>query len=332
MPQPTLGDVHISAALTMIATAYVQGEGNYVADKVFPIVPVEHQTDQYFVWTKGDWFRDEAQLRADGSESAGTGMGLTTSSYAAQVRALHKDIGAQVRNNADPAVDVDVATTKFLMQRMLITRERNFASNFFATGKWGTDITGTAGGTPGSSTPAPWDDDVGGDPFTDIAVGQTAILQKTGFKPNKLTLSWPVYQALRKHPLIIDRIKYSNPTFAGTITPQLLASAFDVDQVLVAEAVYNSAAEGNTDSFSFIMGKNALLSYAPPAPGLMIPSAGYIFAWRGLASQFGSIGIRVNQIPMPWLGLETIRTEAEMAYDMKTVGTDLGYFFSNIVS
>ena len=330
MPQPTFNQVHISAALTMIATAYVQEPAAYVADKVFPIVPVEFQTDQYFVWTKDDWFRDEAKPRADGTESAGTGMGLTTASYSATVKALHKDVGAQVRNNCDPAVDIDVATTKFLMQRMLISRENQFATKYFTTGLWGTDVVGTAGGTPGTTTPPLWSDDANGDPFTDIATGQTSILQKTGHKPNKLTLGWAVYQALRKHPLIIDRVKYSNPTFAGTITPALLAAAFDVDEVLVSEAVYNTAAEGATGSYSFIIGSNALLSYAPKAPAIMVPSAGYLFAWRGLASQFGSIGIRVNQIPMPWLGLETVRTEAEMAYDMQAVGTDLGYFFSGI--
>jgi hypothetical protein len=27
--------------------------------------------------------------------------------------------------------------------------------------------------------------------------------------PNVLTLAWPVYQALRKHPLVIDRVKYT---------------------------------------------------------------------------------------------------------------------------
>ncbi len=334
MPQPTVSDVHVAAALTQIATAYFQDESFYIADKVFPLVPVVHQTDKYFRWTKADLFRDEAQLRADATESAGTGVNLDTASYSAKVWALHQDLGPQVRANADPAVDLDVASTRMLMQKMLIRRDRFFATNYLATSVWATDITGTAtatAGAPGSSTPPQWDDDANSDPFTDIAVGQTTILQNTGFMPNTLVLGWPVYQALRKHPLIIDRIKYTNPAFAGTVTEALLAQCFDVDRVVVSKATYNTAGEALAMSGSLIAGKVALLCYAAPQPGIMVPTAGYTFAWSGFTG-LNSLGVRVSQIPMNWLGLGLVRNECEMAFDMQVVGSDLGYYFTTITS
>lgn len=331
MPSPVVSDVHVAAALTQIATAYVQSEDNYIADKVFPMVPVQHQTDKYFRWSKADFFRDEAQKRADAVESAGTGVNLDTASYSASVWALHQDIGPQIRANADPSVDLDVAITKQLMQKLLIRRDRIFMSTYMVGSVWGTTVTGTAGGTPGSSTPAQWDDDANSDPFTDIAVGQTTILQNTGYLPNRLVLAWPVYQALRKHPLVVDRIKYTTKTFAGTITPDLLAAAFDIEQCVVSKAVYNSAAENLAASMSFAAGKVALLCYAAPSPGLMVPTAGYTFAWQGFTG-LNSLGVRMSQIPMPWLGLGTVRNEGDMAFDMQLVGSDLGYFYNTIVS
>lgn len=331
MPQPTVTDVHVSAALTNISTAYVQSQTAYIADQVFPLVPVQHKTDVYFQWSKADFFRDEAQQRADAVESAGTGVNLSTGTYLANVWALHQDIGPQVRANADPSVDLDVAAARQLMQKLLIRRDRIFMTKFMATGKWGTDVVGTSGGTPGTATPAYWDDDANGDPFTDIAVGQTTILQNTGYMPNRLVIAWPVYQALRKNPLIIDRIKYTTKTFAGTITPDLLAAAFDIEKVVISTAVYNSAQEGVAANMGFVMGKHALLCYAAPSPGLMQPSAGYTWAWSGFTG-LNALGIRTNQIPMPWLGVGTIRNECEMAFDMTVVGSDLGYFFSGIVS
>lgn len=334
MPQPVVQDVHVSAALTNVATAYFQSDDAYVADKVFPMVPVQNQTNVYFVWSKADFFRDEAQQRADATESAGTGVNLATQSYAAKVWALHQDVGAQVRNNADPAVDLDVVVTRALMQKLMIRRDRIFMSTYMVTGKWGSDAVGTTasgGGTPGTLTPVQWDDDANSDPFTDIAFAQTTILQNTGFMPNKLLITWPVYQALRKHPLVIDRIKYTNPAFAGTITPALLAEAFDVEQVVVSKAVYNAAAENLAANMNFIGGKNALLVYSPSSPGLMVAAAGYTFAWAGFTGING-LGIRTAQIPMNWKGLGTIRTECEMAFDMQIVGADLGFFFSSIVS
>ena len=335
LPQPTYTDVHVSAALTNISVAYLQDEEWYIADKVFPMVPVEHQTDQYFVWNKGDFFRDEAQLRADGAESAGTGFNLTTASYSAKVYALHKDIGPQLRANADPAIDIDATTTRVLTQKALIKRDRIFTQKFLTTGVWGaygvgTDVVGTAGGTVGGATPPFWNDDANGDPFTDMQNAQTAILQNTGYAPNRLVLSWPVFAALRKHPLVLDRIKYTSRPEAKNITEQLLADMFDVEKVVVARAVYNSAQEGATDSFNFIVGKHALLCYAAETPGLMEPSAGYTFGWRGFTG-LNDLGIRANQIPMNWLGVGTTRDEVEMAFDMQVVGAQLGCFFSNIV-
>jgi hypothetical protein len=72
--QPTLSQVHVAAPLTNIAVAYMQDDNNYIADKIFPIVPVEFQSDLYYKWSKDDFFRDEAQQRADGQESAGSGL------------------------------------------------------------------------------------------------------------------------------------------------------------------------------------------------------------------------------------------------------------------
>lgn len=336
MPQPTFGDVHVAAALTQIAVAYFQDDANYVADKVFPMVPVVHQTDVYYVWQKADFFRDEAQLRADAAESAGTGVNLITQTYSAKVWALHQDIGPQVRANQDPAVDIDVTSTRQLMQKMMIRRDRFFMTKYMTTGVWNTagggDATGTTaanGGVPGGFTPTVWDDDANSDPFTDIFFAQTTILQNTGFYPNVFLVSWNVFQALRKHPLVIDRVKYTNPAFSGTITPALLAQAFDVGRIVVSKAVYNTAGENLAASMSFVAGKNALLLYAPDQPGLMIPASGYTFGWQGFTG-LNSLGIRVSQIPMNWLGLGTIRNESEMAFDMQVVGADLGFFFSGI--
>lgn len=47
--QPTASDVHIDKPLTNISVAYIQNTNEFIADKVFPTVPVDKQTDKYFV-------------------------------------------------------------------------------------------------------------------------------------------------------------------------------------------------------------------------------------------------------------------------------------------
>jgi len=106
-----------------------------------------------------------------------------------------------------------------------------------------------------------------------------------------------------------------------------------VDRVLVAKATYNTAQEGLTGSYSFAVGKTALLCHSAPEPGLMVPSAGYIFGWAGLEGN-NADGVSAWSEPVPNRGKpgSTTRCEAEMAFDMRVVGSDLGYFFTSIVA
>ena len=89
MPQPTSTDVHVDAILTNMSVAYMQEAYAFVAARAFPTVNVNKQTDKYFTYSQADFFRDQVQRRADGTESAGTGYSLSTATYACDVYALH---------------------------------------------------------------------------------------------------------------------------------------------------------------------------------------------------------------------------------------------------
>lgn len=320
--QPTLSDVHVDKPLTNISVAYVQDQDAYIATKIFPIVPVEKKTDKYFFYTKNDWFRDEAEARADGAESKGSGYGLSTDTYSCEVFAFHKDIGYQTRANADAQIDLDRDATTFITQRLLLRQEVQWVTDCFSTGKWGTDVTG------GSDFTA-WSNFTSGDPIEDMEQGKETVLSNTGFMPNTVVLGYQTYRKVRNHPVIIDRIKYTTGVTGKTVTPQLLAQMWDVERVLVARAVKATNKEGETAAMSFTFGKHALLAYVNPNPGLLTPSAGYTFSWRGVSAGLGSdIGITM----FPIRRLKADRVEGEVAFANKIVGSDLGYFFSGAVS
>ncbi|GIV81719.1 MAG: hypothetical protein KatS3mg051_1073 [Anaerolineae bacterium] len=61
MTSPTRSDVHVDAVLTGISVAYIQSQTDFIATRVFPIVPVDKRSDVFYTYTKNDWFRDEAQ-------------------------------------------------------------------------------------------------------------------------------------------------------------------------------------------------------------------------------------------------------------------------------
>ena len=315
MPQPTSTDVHVDAILTNMSVAYMQEAYAFVSSRAFPQVSVNKQTDKYFTYSQADFFRDQVQRRADGTQSAGTGYSLSTATYAAEVFALHKDIGDQTRANADAPLDMDMDATRFLTQQMLIRQEVEWAATAFTTGIWDTDV-----------VPAILWDAANSIPIANIETGKNVVLSATGYGPNTVIMSYKVFSALMDNADIIDRIKY---TSMESVSEDLLARLFNVDRVLVMAGTYNTAAEGATASYSQIGDKDVLLCYTPASPGLMQPSAGYTMVWNGISSGMGTSSaisrFRIEE-------RKADRIEIEAAWDTKIVSSALGYFLSNVTS
>jgi hypothetical protein len=322
MPQPTPRDVHIDAALTNVSVAYTQDATNFIADKVFPIVPVQKQSDKYWKYEKGMFFRDAAQKRAPGTESAGSGYKLGSDTYYCEKWALHKDVDDDTVANEDSPIDSYQDAATFVMENLLIRRERLFVDEFLKTGVWGTDVVG-------GTNFAQWDDEATSDPAEDIKNARIKILLNTGNLPNSLTVDIYTHEALKKHPLIQAKF-FGMQGGTGSVTNQMLAAYFEVDQYLVAKAVYTASDETvAAPVMSFIAPKCALLSYAPKTASLRRPAAGYIFGWAGLTG-LNNMGIRTKRFRME--KLESERIENTMAMDMKLVAADCGYYFSATVS
>jgi hypothetical protein len=305
----------------------MQDASHFIADKVFPVVPVPKQTDKYTLYDRGFFNRDEMEVRAPGAESAGGGYEVTTATYSCDVWALHKDIADQVRANADSQFQLDREAAEYLTQLALIRRERKWAADHFTTSKWTTDLTGVSG-SPSAGEFQYWGE-AASKPIEVIRTGKRTVLESTGFMPNKLVLGQAVYDALLDHPDIVGRLDRGQTTGPAVVMRQNLAALFEVDEVLVMSAVYNSAVEGATNSHSFIGGKHALLVYSAPNPGLMRPSGGYTFAWSGFLGA-GAMGNRIKRFRLERNAAD--RVEIEMAFDQKLIAADLGYFFDGAVA
>lgn len=323
MPQPTRSDVHVNRPLTTISTAYLQAATDFIADKVFPVVPVQKQSDLYFQYPKGEWFRDEVTKRAPSTESAGAGYRVTTDSYYCDKYAIHKDVDDDVIVNADAPLDMERDATLFVTQQLLLHREIDFLNAFMTSGLWGTDKSGVAS-APTTNQFVKWDLSTS-TPINDIQAASLEITARTGYRPNTLVLTPDVYNALRQNAQILGRIVY---TQRGIVTTDIMAAMFDVPNVYVSYAVRNTGKEGGTDSLGFIKSNGALLAYVNPTPSIMQPSAGYTFSWAGLfgASSYGNRMKRFREEK-----INSVRIEGEMAYAQKVVGTDLGVWFGSCI-
>lgn len=317
---PTPSDVHIDMALGNMTLGFMQSADKFVAGRVFPRVPVSQQSNKYHTFNRHDFWRDEMSVRADGTESAGSGFRLSNDSYSCDVYSLHKDLGNQTMSNADSSLQLDRAATMYLAQQRLIRQEKQFATDFFAASKWATDV------TPGTL----WDDDAS-DPIGDVATGVEKILTDTGQDANKLVVGYATHKALKEHPDIIARLdRGQTPGGAAKATAADMARIFEVDEYLVMKAIETTSKEGqSTQTTAFIGGKHALLTHTPANVGLMTPVAGATFTWTGLMGATVE-GFNVKR----WWSDDrsSWRYEIDAAFDMKIVSNVLGYFFSSVVS
>lgn len=332
MPNPAQSDLHVNVPLTNVSVAWMQDKATFIADKVFPRVPVQKQSDLYWKYSKSDWRKTEAQKRAPGTESAGTGWKFDTDQYFAQVWAVHKDIDDQIRANADSNWSLDKDASLFVTNQLLLRRDLDWNDKYFKKSVWGTDYDGVASGV-GAGEFLQWND-AASDPIVQFADLQTDFVEQSGRKANTLVLGAKAITALKNHPDIIDRIKY---TQRGVVTTDLLASLFDVEKILVSYATSATGPEINdaedqdaATTYSFMSNsKSALLCYTPSSPSLMTPAAGYTFTWNGYLAG-NAYGIRMKNFRMDHIASD--RIEGEMTYDMKVVAPDMGVFLATAVA
>lgn len=325
MPLPAPSDVHINTALSNMSIAFGQSFTEFVSFRVFPRVPVAKQTDSYFIWDRGDFHRDEAKPTGPGAEAPIGALRVSSDSYACVVNKFAHLITEEELANADSALAIDRTKTEDVTRKLMIRKEKDWASKFFTTGKWTGSTTGAD--LVGGIDFTVWSNYAGSDPVKDIR-RQAFQLAKLGLpmKQLKLTIGAEAYLQLLDHPKFLERFEQVQ---ASVLNEQLIASVLGIGEVVVPMSVENTALEGATPAMGFIHGKSALLTYAPPAPAIDVPSAGYSFVWAGLVGGGGE-GIRMKRWNRPEKGSDQV--QGESAWDHKVTSSVCGVFFSEAVA
>ena len=75
---PDISMVHVDQALTEVSVAYRNSQ--YVADSIFPVVPVTKQSNKYFIYSK-DNFRTLDDARRPGARANEIEWALSTDTY-----------------------------------------------------------------------------------------------------------------------------------------------------------------------------------------------------------------------------------------------------------
>ena len=334
MPRLTPNQVHVDQPLTNLTVAYLQSTAGFVADRVFPTVPVQYKSDKYYIYDRENFNRTgNVKLLAPGVETEEVGMSLSTDTYSIDVRGLGTSLDFQTLANEDAVLDIRRAKAEMLTMQLMIDRERRWADAFFSAGIWDTEYTGVAS-SPGANEVIQWSDYENSTPIIDVTNAKTAQqLASGGFRPNVMVVTQDVYDVLKNHPDLIERFNGGATTATPAMNDRdMMARIFEVDRFLVTDAIQNTAKAGLDEDNSFINSKKVALYYSPPAPGMMVPAAGYIFTWADLENA-GGYGIEIRSYTDDALARQHIaeKMEAVVSDDMKVVGSEMGTFFADII-
>lgn len=258
----------VDPMLTNVAIGYKNER--FIADQVFPALNVKTQSGKHFIYDRGRFRIDDTE-RASGSPSNEVTHSLSVGNpyfcedHALKTFVTDEDVESSV-SPSSPFVDA----TENVTDKLRTDYEKKIAD--FVTNTSNLTQNTTLSGTD------QWSDYNNSDPIDDLETGMQTVHSGIGMNPNTLIMGKQVWDKIKHHPDFLERIKYSQ---RGIVATELLASLLGVERVLVGGAYYVSTDEGQSESTSYIWGKDAVLAYIAPRVAPKTITLGYTYTWNG---------------------------------------------------
>lgn len=260
----------IDPILSTVAQGYHNSEMVYPA--LFPVVPVDQRGGKIIQFGRED-FRQYNTARAPGGNTKRVTFGYSGAAYALAQQALEGAVPFEHMQEANAVPGIDLGRIAVIKVQNIIQLGVEIAAAAIATtaGSYQAANKTTLSGT------SQWSDQTSGvsNPSKDIQTAIEAVRAAVGKRPNTVVLGPKVWAALKTHPLIIDRIKY---TGRDSITLDMLAALWDVKRVVVGDAIYEDASGALVD----VWGKYVVVAYTEMGSlaDAGLPSYGYTYRLR----------------------------------------------------
>lgn len=326
MPAEQLGSVrgvHINQPLTNFSLGY--HPTGFVAEQVFPVVPVQHESDDYLVWDKGQAFRvdradGQGSLRSDGAESQTEEFGGTWQSYRAEAYSRKTAITDRQRKNADPVWQLEQSKTRRVMDKLLLDQELRVASPLLTAANYAAGhVTTLAGANQWNNSSFVSQQGTFSVIEQEIDNAREAIRESTGgLEPNLIIIPTIVARVMKRDIGIRESIKY---THGDILTNGSLPDTLWGLKVVTPSSLYTTQAEGEVISLTDVWGKNVIVAYVDPSPSLDTLTVGSIFRSRPF---------QVKQ----WYQEERESTwyEPSVIQDEVLVSADCGYLLQSVIA
>ena len=313
MPQPR--DQYVSPVLTQVSVRYSNKQ--FVNELVSPIVEVDKETGIYFTYDKTN-LRAPITVRTGMAEANEIDYAVTQTPYGPLLEhSLKKGITYRELDQYNDPLNPRIDATETVTEMLMVEKEKALAAAMGNTAILTQNS--TLSGTGQWSDPA-------SNPITAIQAAIDVMAKGGLARPNKAVMGREVWTQLKNHAAVVDRVKYGQTHGIGAaqISTQGFADLFDLDEVIISNAVENTAKEGQTASNSFIWGKNFQLFYAAPGGS----SLRDVTAFKTLTLK-GARRVFNYQADEPGIG-EWVKVMDN--YQQMLVAAEAAYLFKNAVA
>lgn len=323
---PIEADGHVDRALSNLAVAaFDRGSEGLVANDLLPLVPVEYQSDKYFIIEK-DAFRraPDSALRAPGTAARTVQFKVSSDSFYCRNFALASETPLEFIRNADAAIRFRENASDLVVRQLLLDQEVRIAGLV-------TSITNIGSGVALTGT-AKWSDFANSNPLADINTAHAFIRNQTGLLPNTAVIDWDTLMVLRRHPQLLDFHKF---TSGGELTDERIRDFLKVGRLLIARGTIQNEIEGVSDggagtaSTTSIWGNTVLFCRTDTVPNLQAQTFGMRFRWQPDIFP-ANLAVAVDQQNRP--GQRHVEVvEAGYYQDERVVARDLAYAITTVL-
>jgi hypothetical protein len=283
--------VHINRPLTNMVAAYPNRD--YVADRVSPLVRVTKLSDLYWVIPQKQMFQAPSpDLASPEAKPNIVGSALSNDNYNCRYRSLMGFLPNATIRNADAPLDPRAQVGKKVRNALELNREIRVAGVACTAANYGTSTVAL----PASRR----FDDPTSDPVKEIddARRQMRIL------PNRMALGHEAFLALIRHPRIKELLQgrsalmiqqdLSRNGGISTVSPArmnaaILASIFELDEVVVFKALVDTAADGAAENLQPVWTRDCVaLLKVEETPNIM-ETATFMYTYRFAGATGGAV-------------------------------------------
>jgi len=267
--------------LTQYSSDYSTQEDYYIADKLFPAFPVGSQSAEYPVFSKENIVNvAKIKPRAPGTSYKRIGLQSGKDTYATEDYGLSMPIDDR---------DAKIYPNLLASQRAKTTKiTRDLRVNKEIRAR---DLIKGSTLIPTTDAEVAWND-----PDADIVQQvknvNTAMFENCGRTANVITMTLEVWNFVSQHPRLVERIQHTN---GGSITTEMIARLFEIDQLCVAKSNINESNEGQTESVNSIWGNDVIFGRVDANFDIDTPSLGRTFVWNANSPQNGEIQIKTHR-------------------------------------